>query len=66
MVKERRKVEREMKSRRESQDSEQATLKSKNGTKDSRKQSGEGRKRTSITAVFGLPDTSPLQWGTLY
>ena len=66
MVKERRKVEREMKSRRESQDSEQATLKSKNGTKDSRKQSGEGRKRTSITAVFGLPDTLPLRWGTLY
>ena len=65
-MKERKKVEREMKSRRESQDSERATLKSKNGTEDSRRQSGEGRKRTSITAVFGLPDTSPLRRGTLY
>ena len=61
--KERRKLEREMKSRRESQDSERATSKSKNGTKDSRRQSGEGRKRTSVTAVFGLSDASPPTTG---
>ena len=59
MGKERRKLEREMKSRRESQDSKRATSKSKNGTKDSRRQSGEGRKRTSVTAIFGLSDASP-------
>jgi hypothetical protein len=59
MVKERRKHEREMKSRRESQDSEQVTLKSKNSTKDSRRQSGEGRKRTFVMAIFGFPDTWP-------